>query len=73
MIPVDVQMYQMHGDINSIPKLWTSIRTETARSNANNSRKIEEWHDKDFGIVWNMYALLRRTALALSKESSQKL
>ena len=68
LIPLDVQMYKMRGDNNSVPKLRTSSRTETARSNANNSRRIEDWHGREFGIVWNMDALLRRTSLALCKE-----
>ena len=51
LIPLDVQMYKMRGDNNIVPKLRTSSRTETARSNANNSRRIEDWHDKEFGIV----------------------
>ena len=58
----------MRGDNNSAPKLRTSSRTETARSNGNNTRRIEDWHDKEFGIVWNMDALLKRTALALCKK-----
>ena len=68
LVPLDVQMHQMRGDNNSAPKLRTSSRTETARSNANNTRRIEDWHDKEFGIVWNMDALLRRTALALCND-----
>ena len=41
------------------------IRTQTARSTQNNTRRIEDWHDKEFGIVWKMNDELRRTALTL--------
>ena len=68
LIPLDVQLYKMRRDNNSVPKLRTSSRTETARLNANDSKRIEDWHDKEYGIVWNMDALLRRTSLALCKE-----
>jgi len=43
------------------------IRTKTARSTQNNIRRIEDWHDKEFGIVWKMNDVLRKTALALGK------
>jgi len=30
-----------------------------------NTKRIEDWHDKEYGVVWKMDNELRRTALAL--------
>ena len=68
LIPLDVHMHQMRGDNNNVPKLRTSSRTENAQSNANSSRRIDDWHDNEFGIVWNMHALLRRAALSMCND-----
>ena len=40
LIPLDVRIHQMRSDNNSAPKLRTSSRTETTRSNANNTREL---------------------------------
>ena len=31
-------------------------------------RRIDDWHDNEFGIVWNMHALLRRAALSMCND-----
>ena len=54
------------GENNVVPKLRTSTRGDTDRSATNNERRIEDWHDKEFPIVWKMDEDLRRTALSLS-------
>jgi len=43
----------------------TLSRTETARSNANNTRRIEDWHNKEFGIVWNMDVFLKKDSIGI--------
>ena len=67
-IPLDGHMYQMRGDNINVPKLRTTSRTKNAQSNANSSRRIDDWHDNEFGIVWNMHALLRRAALSMCND-----
>ena len=66
LIPMEVNMHQMQGENNVVPKLRTSTRGDTDRSATNNERRIEDWHDKEFPIVWKMDEDLRRTALSLS-------
>ena len=34
-------------------------------SNGISTKRIEDWHDKEYGIVWKMDNELKRTALAL--------
>ena len=66
LIPMEVNMHQMQGENNVVPKLRTSTRGDTDRSATNNERRIEDWQDKEFPIVWKMDEDLRRTALSLS-------
>ena len=65
MLPVDVGIYCMLGDINNVPKLRTSSRSSTVRAQENNQSRVEEWHDKEWGIRWRMDQKLRNAALAL--------
>ena len=66
LIPLRFEMRQMLGEKNSVPKLRTSTRSDASRSSLNNTKRIEDWHDKEYGVVWKMDNELRRTALALS-------
>ena len=50
LIPLDVHMHQMRGDNNNVLKLRTSSRTENAQSNANSSRRIDDWHDNELAL-----------------------
>jgi len=65
LIPLRFEMHQMLGEKNSVPKLRTSTRSDASRSYLNNTKRIEDWHDKEYGVVWKMDNELRRTALAL--------
>ena len=66
LIPLRFEMHQMLGEKNSVPKLRTSTtRSDASRSSLNNTKRIEDWHDKEYGVVWKMDDELRRTALAL--------
>ena len=66
-IPLVVDMYRMLGDNNIVPKLRNSSRNDNSRANENNIRRVEDWHDKEYGIGWKMDDKLRRSALALGK------
>ena len=66
-IPLVVDMHRMLGDNNIVPKLRNSSRNDNSRANENNIRRVEDWHDKEYGIVWKMDDNLRRSALALGK------
>ena len=50
-----------------VPKLRNSSRNDNSRANENNIRRVEDWHDKEYGIVWKMDDSLRRSTLALGK------
>ena len=65
LIPLGFEMHQMLGEKNSVPKLRTSTRSDLSRSFLNNTKRIEDWQDKEYGIIWKMDDELRRTALAL--------
>ena len=58
----------MLGETNIVPKLRTSTRGDMGRSSTNNERRVEDWHDKKFPIVWKMDVDRRRTALSLRNE-----
>ena len=68
LIPMEVKMHQMLGETNIVPKLRTSTRGDMGRSSTNNERRVEDWHDKEFPIVWKMDVDRRRTALSLRNE-----
>ena len=63
-VPIDVNMHQMLEQSNVVPRLRTSTRGDTVRSANNNQKRIEDWHNKELQIVWNMEPELRRLALA---------
>ena len=65
LTPLGFEMHQMLGEKNSVPKLQTSTRSDAFRSSLNNTKRIEDWQDKEYGIVWKMNDELRRTALTL--------
>ena len=66
-IPLVVDMHRMLGDNNIVPKLRNSSRNDNSRANEHNIRRVEDWHEKEYGIVWKMDDNLRRFALALGK------
>jgi len=45
--------------------LRTSTRGDADQSASNNEKRIEDWHDNEFSIVWKMEENLRRAALLL--------
>ena len=63
LIPIKVNMHQMLGQPNPMPRLRTSLRGGTTPS-ANNNRRVEEWHNKELEIIWKMDLELRRLALS---------
>ena len=65
-IPITFELHWMLGEKNVVPKLRSSTRSETKRSSMNNARRIDDWHDKEFDVVWKMDEDLMRTALSLS-------
>ena len=65
LIPIEVNLNQMLGSSNKVPKLRTSTRREMARAESNSQNRIRDWHDKEIGIVWEMSSDLRRMALSL--------
>ena len=65
MIPIDVNLNQMLGEVNRVPKLRTSTRGNTNKAEMNNQKRIRDWHDKEIDIIWNMAPDLRRMALSL--------
>ena len=62
---VKVKMHQMLGQHNHVPKLRVSTRGDMERSERNNQKRIEDWHNKELQIIWNMDSELRREALSL--------
>ena len=38
---------------------------DNGSSNGISTKRIEDWHDKEYGVVWKTDNELRRTALAL--------
>ena len=62
---VEVEMHQMTGQPNRVPMLRASTRGQTERAENNNKTRIEEWHNKELDVIWNMDLELRRKALAL--------
>ena len=64
LVPIEVTMHQMLEETNVVPKLRISARGDTKRSVSKNVRRIEDWHTKELGIVWNMDSDLRRLALS---------
>ena len=65
LIPIEVNLNQMLGSSNKVPKLRTSTRREMARAESNSQKRIRDWHDKEIGIVLEMSSDLRRIALSL--------
>jgi len=65
LTPLGFEMHQMLGEKNSVPELQTSTRSDAFRYFLNNTKRIEDCHDKEYGIVWKMDDELKRTALAL--------
>ena len=65
LVPVEVNLHQMLGTKNSVPKLRTSTRVENDRSMENSQKRIRDWHDKELDIIWKMDLELRRLALSL--------
>ena len=65
LIPIEVNLNQMQGSSNKLPKLRTSTRREMARAESNIQNRIRDWHNKEIGIVWEMSSDLRRMALSL--------
>jgi len=45
--------------------LRTSTRGDADRLASNNEKRIEDWHDNEFPIVWKMNEDLKRAALLL--------
>ena len=43
----------------------TLTRGDADRSASNNEKRIEDWHDDEFPIVWKMDEHSRRAALSL--------
>ena len=64
MIPIDVNLNQMLGEVNCVPKLRTSTRGNANKAEMNSQKRIRDWHDKEIGIIWNMASDLRRLALS---------
>ncbi len=75
-----IQMTQLRGDNNPVPRNRTgsSRQTRATRSTAtdlgdyepprqNNQSTYERWHDKEFGIIWEMSEEDRDYALGLSR------
>ena len=65
LIPLRFDMHHMLGEKNSVQKLRTSTRSDAYRSSLNNTKRIEDWHNREYGVVWKMDDELRRAALAL--------
>jgi hypothetical protein len=64
LIPIDVTLHQMLGQSNVVPKLRTSTRGDVRQSSINNRRRVNEWHDRELEIIWNMDSEIRRLVLA---------
>jgi hypothetical protein len=64
LIPIDVTLHQMLGQSNVVPKLRTSTRGDVRQSAINNRRRVNEWHDRELEIIWNMDSEIRRLVLA---------
>ena len=56
-------MRRVVGESKVVPKLHNSTRTSTTRGQENNQSRVEECHDKDWGIRWRMDEKLRNVAL----------
>ena len=65
LVSVEVNLHQMLGAKNSVPKLRTSTRVENDRSMENSQKRIRDWHDKELDIIWKMDLELQRLALSL--------
>jgi hypothetical protein len=64
LIPIDVTLHQMLGQSNVVPKLRTSTRGDGTQSAINNQRRVNEWHNRELEIIWNMDSEVRRLVLA---------
>ena len=65
LIPMNVNMHQMLGQINAVLRLRTSNRRDGLEQSANNNQtRIDDWHRGELENVWNMDSELRVIALA---------
>ena len=73
LIPFDFEVHRVIGESNPVPRLRTSTRKNQQEQDQayacprlNNQRsRDEDWHDKEFGLVWKMDRKVRETALTL--------
>ena len=64
LIPIEVKMHQMLGQVNVVPKLRTSTRGDVnKRAVANSQQRTRNWHAKEFDIIWKMDSELRKLAM----------
>jgi len=69
LIPIDINMHQLLGQINVIPRLRILSRHNGLEQSANNNQtRIDHWHREELANVWNMDSEIRVTALAYSSK-----
>ena len=65
LIPVEVNLHQMLGPKNPVPKLRYTTRGDMDTAVASNQKRVGDWRDKELNVVWKMDSDLQRLALSL--------
>ena len=69
LIPININMHQMLGQNNVVPRLRILSRHNGLEQSANNNQtRIDHWHREELANVWNMDSEIRVAALAYSSK-----